>query len=167
MPDQEYTQIHFDCASVAATWLIRLHGDDVLKARAVLEELRSSDDDIANCVDLILCAIEDGKRASGEITTPRGITMCALLEAIEQEGQENLEWNEYAVKGASPAWLSIGQRVTVAFVELADENHEIDDASHPNALLRLRDFETGEVREIGVYTYEEARRLADLHGQNI
>jgi hypothetical protein len=37
--------------------------------------------------------------------------------------------------------------------------------SDPNALLRLRDFETGEVREIGVYTYEEARHLADLHGQ--
>src|SRR5687768_10440943 len=56
-------------------------------------------------------------------------------------------------------------RLTVAFVEVADDDYEIDDASHPNALLRLRDFETGEVREIGIYTYEEAWHLADLHGQ--
>ena len=82
----------------------------------------------------------------------------------EEEDDKKLQWNEYAVEGTSPAWLSI-RGVTVAFVEVADDDYEIDDASHPNALLRLRDFETGEVREIGVYTYEEAQHLADLHGQ--
>jgi hypothetical protein len=53
-----------------------------------------------------------------------------FLRAEEEEAKK-LQWNAYAVEGTSPAWLSIGQRVTVAFVELADENYEIDDASHP------------------------------------
>jgi hypothetical protein len=38
MSDQEHTQIHFDCADVAAGWLLKLHGGDVLKARAFLNQ---------------------------------------------------------------------------------------------------------------------------------
>jgi hypothetical protein len=95
MPDQEYTQIHFDCAEVAANWLLRLNGDDVLKAREVLKQLEDFDSEsetahiFADCVDLMLCAIEDSRRASGEITSPRGTTMCELLEMIEANPEEN------------------------------------------------------------------------------
>jgi hypothetical protein len=54
----------------------------------------------------------------------------------EEEDDKKLQWNEYAVEGTSPAWLSI-RGVTVAFVEVADDDYEIDDASHPNALCAL------------------------------
>ena len=93
MPDQEYTQIHFDCADVAAEWLVRLCDDDVLKARELLNHLDDASTEtasmFAHCVDLMLCAIEDGRRNSGQITTPRGTTMCELLEMIEANPQKN------------------------------------------------------------------------------
>lgn len=80
MSDQEHTQIHFDCADVAAGWLLKLHGGDVLKARAFLNQETGI---FADCVDLILCAIEDHRRQTGDITSPRTLTVCELADMIE------------------------------------------------------------------------------------
>jgi hypothetical protein len=68
--------------------------NDVLKARATLQQLEPPEsgtfaDHFVGCVDLMLCAIEEGRRNAGEITPPRGTTMCELLEMIEANPEEN------------------------------------------------------------------------------
>jgi hypothetical protein len=91
MLDQECTQTHFDCADVAAEWLVNLHGGDVLKARQFLRQMDATDIFTA-CVDTMLAAIEDSCRASGEIMRPVGTTMCELLDAIEAHDQALNTW---------------------------------------------------------------------------
>jgi hypothetical protein len=91
MLDQECTQTHFDCAGVVADWLVNLHGGDVLKARQFLRQL-DADDIFTACVDIMLAAIEDSRRASGDITRPAGTTICELLDAIEAHDEALNTW---------------------------------------------------------------------------